>query len=56
MGILGSECARDTLAAEHWYIWPSAAADGQQDYYGWRAGFRQRADGRWEFAWFIAGD
>lgn len=53
---LGQDCVREILAGEHWYICPSAAADEQQDYYGWRAGFRQRSDGRWEFVWFVAGD
>lgn len=54
--ILGRDCARDNLAGVHWYVCPAAAVDEQQAYYGWRAGFRQRDDGRWEFAWFIAGD
>ncbi|HEX7063313.1 MAG TPA: hypothetical protein VF200_15175 [Woeseiaceae bacterium] len=54
--ILARDCVRDTLAGLHWYICPAAAADEQQDYYGWRAGFRQRDDGDWEFVWFIAGD
>lgn len=56
LAVLGQECAPNTIGRESWFVCPAAAADEQQAYYGWRAGFRQKDDGAWEFVWFIAGD
>lgn len=54
--VLGQECASKTIVEVDWYICPAAAANEDIQYYEWRAGFRRLEDGRWEFAWFIAGD
>ena len=54
--VLEQECTSKTIANAAWYICPSAAADESIQYYGWRAGFRQKENGTWEFVWFIAGD
>lgn len=54
--VLGKGCAEKAGGADRYFVCPAAAADEEQAYYGWRAGFRQTADGSWEFIWFIAGD
>lgn len=54
--VLGKECTSKTIAGQDWFICPAAAANEQIQYYDWRAGFRQKDDGDWEFVWFIAGD
>jgi hypothetical protein len=55
-GLLRGDCAPAAWDADRWYVCPEVAARDDQEYYGWRAGFRQREDGTWELAWFIAGD
>ncbi|HLT90492.1 MAG TPA: hypothetical protein VKZ85_06065 [Woeseiaceae bacterium] len=53
---LETECAYRDAGEERWFVCPAAAADETEPYYDWRAGFRRKADGTWELAWFVAGD
>lgn len=54
--VLNQTCVSKTSGSETYYICPAAAADENKTYYDWRAGFRLKDDGSWEYVWFIAGD